>query len=66
MAYFSVLPNRPVTFAYAAAEGRPVFSFGQDVTEKGLYFQPVRFVVNDRGLFTAGWFDVREKYYFNL
>ena len=25
-------------------------------------FQPVRFVVNDRGLFTAGWFGVREKY----
>jgi len=24
--------------------------------------QPVRFVVNDRGLFTAGWFGVREKY----
>ena len=22
----------------------------------------VRYVVNDRGLFTAGWFDVREKY----
>ena len=24
--------------------------------------QPVRFVVNDRGLFTAGWFGMREKY----
>jgi len=24
--------------------------------------QPVRFVVNNRGLFTAGWFGVREKY----
>ena len=24
--------------------------------------QPVRFVVNDRELFTAGWFGVREKY----
>jgi len=22
---------------------------------------PIRFVVNDRGLFTAGWFGVREK-----
>ena len=28
--------------------------------------QSVRFVVNDRGLFTAGWFGVREKYYFSL
>jgi len=26
------------------------------------YQQPVRFVVNDRGLFTAGWFGVREKH----
>ena len=25
--------------------------------------QPVRQAVNDRGLFTAGWFGVREKYY---
>ena len=24
--------------------------------------QPVRQAVNDRGLFTAGWFGVREKY----
>ena len=24
--------------------------------------QPVREVVNDRGLFTAGWFGVREKH----
>ena len=24
--------------------------------------QPVREAVNDRGLFTAGWFGVREKY----
>ena len=29
-------------------------------------YQPVRFVVNDRGLFTAGWFGVREKYYSSL
>jgi len=28
--------------------------------------QPVRFVVNNHGLFTAGWFGVKEKYYFNL
>ena len=28
--------------------------------------QHVRFVVNDRGLFTTAWFSVREKYYFNL
>jgi len=28
--------------------------------------EPVRFVVNDRGLFTVGWFGVREKYYSNL
>ena len=26
-------------------------------------YQPVRETVNDRGLFTAGWFGVREKYY---
>jgi len=26
----------------------------------GNWHQPVRFVVNDRGLFTAGWFGVRE------
>ena len=28
--------------------------------------QPVRFVVNDSGLFTAGWFGVGEKYYSSL
>jgi len=28
--------------------------------------QPVRFVVNNRGLFTAYWFGVREKYYSSL
>jgi len=28
--------------------------------------QPVRQDVNDYGLFTAGWFGVREKYYSNL
>jgi len=28
--------------------------------------QPVREAVSYRGLFTAGWFDVREKYCFRL
>ena len=28
--------------------------------------QPVRDAVSYRGLFTAGWFDVREKYYSRL
>ena len=28
--------------------------------------QPVREAVNDRGLFTAGWFSVREKHYSRL
>jgi len=26
------------------------------------YIQPIREAVNDRGLFTAGWFGVREKH----
>ena len=29
-------------------------------------YQPVREAVNDRGLFTAGWFGVREKHCFRL
>jgi len=28
------------------------------------YLRPVRQAVNNRGLFTTGWFDVREKYCF--
>ena len=31
-----------------------------------IHHQPVREAVSYRGLFTAGWFDVREKYCFRL
>jgi len=31
-----------------------------------MVLQPVREAVSYRGLFTAGWFDVREKHYFRL
>ena len=34
----------------------------QASTRMCVYLQPVREAVNDRGLFTAGWFGVREKY----
>ena len=32
----------------------------------GAFLQPVREAVSYRGLFTAGWFGVREKYCFRL
>ena len=31
-----------------------------DLAGECFHLQPVRFVVNDRGLFTAGWFGMRE------
>ena len=41
----------------------------REKTERAWHFcnlRPVREAVNDRGLFTAGWFGVREKYCFQL
>ena len=31
-----------------------------------IFYEPVRETVSYRGLFTAGWFDVREKHYSRL
>ena len=40
-----------------------IFTTGKD---RHMEYQPVHFIVNDRGLFTAGWFGVREKYWSSL
>ena len=39
---------------------------GATITSLPHYFQPVREAVSYRELFTAGWFGVREKHYFQL
>jgi len=44
----------------AATSCSPAIGHHADITEKA-----VRRAVNDRGLFIADWFGVREKYYFS-